>query len=327
MTPMSRLFRIARLRRFALLSLTVSTVVGGLTAQPALAASPVPVVAAENFYGDVATQIGGSHVAVTSIMSNPDQDPHLFETSPSTARQLSAAKIVVFNGAAYDPWMDKLLGASPRAGRVQIEAANLVGKKGGDNPHLWYLPATMPAVAKAYADALKQADPSSQADVDRQLAGFLSSLDPINAKIAAMHAKYQGVSVTATEPVFGYMADAVGLDMRNLRFQTAVMNDTEPTATDLAAFEKDLSERRVKVLFYNAQVSDELTRKLLAIAKKSGVAVVSVTETEPHGMTYQAWMLHQLDALDAALAAQTAQGSASKAATGAVATQTGGTKQ
>jgi zinc/manganese transport system substrate-binding protein len=328
MSPMSRLFRIARLNRFVTLSLAAGAVTAAMVAQPALAASPVPVVAAENFYGDLATQIGGSHVAVTSIMSNPEQDPHLFETSPSTARQLSAARIVVFNGAAYDPWMDKLLGASPRPGRVQIEAATLVGKKGGDNPHLWYLPATMPAVAKAYADALKQADPSSQADVDRQLAGFLSSLDPINAKIAAMRAKYQGVPVTATEPVFGYMADAVGLEMRNLRFQTAVMNDTEPTATDLAAFEKDLSGRQVKVLFYNAQVSDELTRKLLAIAKKSGVAVVSVTETEPHGMTYQAWMMKQLDALDAALAAQTS-GAASKPAAGAGAAtqQTGGTKQ
>ena len=273
-------------------------------ALPAYAGAKVPVVAAENFYGDIASQIGGDHVAVTSIMSNPDQDPHLFETSPSTARQLSAARIVIFNGAAYDPWMDKLLGASPRAGRVQIEAASLVGKKPGDNPHLWYLPATMPAVGKAYADALKQADPSIGADIDRQLATFVASLDPINAKITAMRAKYQGVPVTATEPVFGYMADAVGLEMRNLRFQTAVMNDTEPSAADLGAFEQDLRSHRVKVLFYNAQVSDELTRKLLAIAQSSGVGVVSVTETEPHGMTYQAWMLKQLDALDAALAAQ-----------------------
>ncbi|HTJ94457.1 MAG TPA: zinc ABC transporter substrate-binding protein [Pararobbsia sp.] len=301
---MFRLSRLARLCRRALLSLTFTAVAAALLPMSAVAASAVPVVAAENFYGDLATQIGGSHVTVTSILSNPEQDPHLFETSPSTARQLSGARIVIFNGAAYDPWMDKLLGASPRPARVQIEASTLVGKKDGDNPHLWYLPATMPAVAKAFADTLKQADPSSQADVDRQLAGFLASLDPINAKIAAMRAKYQGVPVTATEPVFGYMADAVGLDMHNLHFQLAVMNDTEPTASDLAAFEKDLRERRVKVLFYNAQVSDELTRKLLAIAKSSHVGIVSVTETEPHGMNYQSWMLHQLDALDTALAAQ-----------------------
>ncbi len=285
----------------SVLATTLAAAFAAGTAAPALAASPVPVVAAENFYGDMVKQVGGSHVAVKSIMSNPDQDPHLFETSPSTARELSAARLVVYNGAAYDPWMDKLLGASPRPNRVTIEAAALVGKKPGDNPHLWYLPATMPAVAKAVADALKQADPSSQADFDRQLASFVASLDPINAKIAAMRAKYQGVPVTATEPVFGYMADAIGLDMRNMRFQIAVMNDTEPSAADLAAFQQDLRERRVKVLFYNGQVSDETTRKMLAIAKAAHIPVVGVTETEPNGMNYQNWMLHQLDALDAAL--------------------------
>lgn len=291
---------LSRLTR--LISATIATTaIFATSVAPAQAATGIPVVAAENFYGDMVKQIGGNRVAVKSIMSNPDQDPHLFETSTSTARQLSAARVVVYNGAAYDPWMDKLLSASPRPGRVAIEAASLVGKKPGDNPHLWYLPATMPATAKAVADALKQADPSSQADVDRGLAAFLASLDPINAKIAAMRAKYQGLPVTATEPVFGYMADALGLDMRNMHFQVSVMNDTEPSATDLAAFQQDLRERRVKVLFYNAQVSDEMTRKMLAIAKSAGVAVVSVTETEPNGMNYQSWMLHQLNALDTAL--------------------------
>jgi zinc/manganese transport system substrate-binding protein len=290
-----------RLTRLTFVTTALSAALAAGFATPAQAAAAISVVAAENFYGDLVKQVGGDHVAVKSIMSNPDQDPHLFETSPSTARQLSAARVVVYNGAAYDPWMDKLLSASPRPARVAIEAASLVGKKPGDNPHLWYLPATMPATAKAVADALKQADPSSQADIDRGLAAFLASLDPINAKIASMRAKYQGLPVTATEPVFGYMADALGLDMRNMHFQVSVMNDTEPSATDLAAFQRDLRERRVKVLFYNSQVSDEMTRKMLAIAKSAGVAVVSVTETEPNGMNYQSWMLHQLNALDAAL--------------------------
>jgi len=293
-----------RLTRLTFAVTTLSAVLATGISTPAHAAMKIPVVAAENFYGDLVQQVGGDHVAVKSIMSNPDQDPHLFETSPSTARELSAARVVVYNGAAYDPWMDKLLTASPRPGRVAIEAAALVGKKPSDNPHLWYLPATMPATAKAVADALKQADPSSQADVDRGLAAFLASLDPINAKIAAMRAKYQGLPVTATEPVFGYMADALGLDMRNMHFQVSVMNDTEPSATDLAAFQQDLRERRVKVLFYNSQVSDEMTRKMLSIAKSAGVAVVSVTETEPKGMNYQSWMLHQLNALDAALSSK-----------------------
>ncbi|MGC1642520.1 MAG: zinc ABC transporter substrate-binding protein, partial [Pseudolabrys sp.] len=121
-------------------------------AVPALAAEEqIAVVATENFYGDIARQIGGDRVAVVSIMSNPDQDPHLFETTPATVRQIAKAQIVIVNGANYDPWMEKLLAATPRAGRVVITAADLTGRKAGDNPHLWYDPATMPAVATAFA--------------------------------------------------------------------------------------------------------------------------------------------------------------------------------
>ena len=128
-------------------------------AAPAHAAEgQIAVVAAENFYGDIARQIGGDRVAVVSIMNNPDQDPHLFETTPSIVRQLAAAQIVIINGANYDPWMDKLLAATPRTGRMVISAAQLTGRKPGDNPHLWYDPVTMPAVATALAEALAKAD-------------------------------------------------------------------------------------------------------------------------------------------------------------------------
>src|SRR5690242_16076983 len=124
----------------------------------AVNAEPIAIVAAENFYGDAAEQVGGSAVKVTSILSNPDQDPHLFEASASTARDLAAARIVIYNGADYDPWMGKLLSASRATGRITIEVAKLVGKKAGDNPHLWYDPATMPAVAKALAAQLAKLD-------------------------------------------------------------------------------------------------------------------------------------------------------------------------
>ena len=116
----------------------------------------IAVVAAENFYGDIARQIGGDRVAVISIMNNPDQDPHLFETTPAVVRQLAGAQIVVLNGANYDPWMDKLLAAVPRAGRTVISAAQITGRKAGDNPHLWYDPVTMPAVATALAERARQ---------------------------------------------------------------------------------------------------------------------------------------------------------------------------
>jgi zinc/manganese transport system substrate-binding protein len=267
----------------------------------ATAASPVKVVAAENFYGDVARQIGGSHVQVTSILSNPDQDPHLFEASPSVGKALANAKIVVYNGADYDPWMDKLLSASKATNRQTIVVGELLKKKAGDNPHLWYEPDAMPTYARELASSLQTSDPAHAADYTKNLNTFLASLKPIDARVAAIKAKYAGTPVTATEPVFGYMAQALGLDMRNDKFQLAVMNDTEPSASDVATFENDLRSHAVRVLFYNSQASGGAAQRMRDLALKVGVPVVGVTETEPAGKTYQAWVLDELSAVEKAL--------------------------
>ena len=265
-------------------------------------AKPLTVVAAENFYGDLAQQIGGPAVHVTSILTNPNQDPQTFEASPSTARAIADAGLVVYSGADYDPWVANLLAASKAPDRKVIVVADLVHRKSGDNPHLWYDPATMPALAKTLAAEFAGRDPVHRADYESRLQAFLASLEPMNRKIAELRQKYAGQPVSATEPVFGYMSDALGLDMRNQPFQIAVMNDTEPSASQIAAFEKDLKSRAVKVLFYNSQVTDDLTARLQKIAQESGVPIVGVSETEPPGLSYQAWMGGQLEATGKALA-------------------------
>jgi zinc/manganese transport system substrate-binding protein len=263
--------------------------------------TPIDIVAAENFYGDVARQIGGDGVVVSSILINPDQDPHLFETTPAVVRKVADARIVIFNGANYDPWMQKLLDAVPRSGRTVISVAAIAGRKPGDNPHLWYDPATMPAVAKALAEALGNMDPAHKAAYDLQLQSFLASLRPLDQKIADMRAKYAGVAVTATEPVFGYMANALGLIVRNERFQMAVMNDTEPAARDLAAFENDLRKANVNILLHNKQVTSNLASRLIDVAQRANVPVVGITETAPANATYVDWMLGELGELEQAL--------------------------
>ncbi len=268
----------------------------------AASAAGIDVVAAENFYGDLAKQVGGKYVSVTSILSNPDQDPHLFEADPSTARALKSAKVTISNGADYDPWMDKLLKADPSQGRLEIVAADLVGKKAGDNPHLWYDPKTMEAVAKDLADKLSTIEPAHKAEFEKNAAGFDTSIKPLDAKVAAMKTKYAGQPVTASEPVFGYMAGLIGLDMHNEPFQMAVMNNTEPSASDVAKFEDDLKGHKVRVMLYNSQADDQAVKRLVQIAKDNHVPVVGVSETEPAGSTYQSWMTKQLDALDHALA-------------------------
>ncbi len=268
---------------------------------PAMAAPAIRIVAAENFYGDVARQLGGADVEVASILTNPSQDPHLFEASPSVARAISTAHIVIYNGIGYDPWIEKLTAAARGTGRQTIVVADLVGKKAGDNPHIWYDPNTMSALAKALATALIAADPGHKADYERRLAHFRQSLQPIQARIAALRQRLAGVPVTATEPVFGHLFDALGVTVRNQSFQRAVMNGTEPGASEVAAFERDLAARRVRLLVYNRQASSPMAERMLKLAEASHVPVVGATETEPPGKSYQAWMLDELDAVDRAI--------------------------
>jgi zinc/manganese transport system substrate-binding protein len=273
----------------------------GLLAAPAAQAAPLSVVAAENFYGDVAKQIGGPQIAVTSILSNPDQDPHLFEVSPAIAQSLSGARIVIYSGIGYDPWMAKLLAAAKGGDRTVIVVADLMHRKDGDNPHIWYDPQVMLAFAKALTDTLAADDPANSALYYDRLAKFSASLDPLMAAISALRQRAAGVSVTATEPVCGYLFDAIGLISRNQAFQLAVMNNAEPSAADVAAFETDLKTGAVKLLAYNSQASDPVAVRMRRLALRARVPVVAVTETEPPGKSYQAWMRGQLAAIEQAL--------------------------
>jgi zinc/manganese transport system substrate-binding protein len=210
----------------------------------------------------------------------------------------------VHNGIDYDPWLEKLLRVARSADRKKIVVADLVGKKAGDNPHIWYDPATMSALAKTLSDTLSIADPVHRAGYERRLAEFEESVKPIQAKIGELRQRLAGTPVTATEPVAGYLLDALGMQVKNHAFQLAVMNNTEPSASDFAAFENDLETHQVKLLVYNSQATDPLAERMQKIAKASGVPVVGVTETEPARMNYQGWMTSVLDAIDRAIPKQ-----------------------
>ena len=272
-------------------------------ALPAAArAEPVAVVAAESVYGDLVRQIGGGNVAVTSVIASADQDPHEFEPGPAVARAVAGARLVVYNGAGYDPWMERLLSAASSRGRETIDVARLAGRKPGDNPHVWYDVAAISAFATAVAAKLSAIDPAHRQAYADGLAAFDASLSPLRARIAALRARFAGTPVSATEPVFQYMAGALGLTVRNAAFQRAVMNGTEPGARTMKAFEDDLRRHTVKALLYNTQTGAAVAQRMRDIAKQTGVPVVAITETQPPGRTYPQWMLAQLDALERALA-------------------------
>ena len=262
----------------------------------------VGIVAAENFYGDVAKQIGGGNVEVTSILTNPDQDPHLFTANVDTAKAVADAQVVIYSGIDYDPWMEQMNAAHPNAARITIDVSRLIHAQPGDNPHIWYNPLTMPALAKKLMVILSVKDPLHVADYRANLGKFLASLQPLDMKIAALKAKYAGTDVVATEPVFGYMSDALEFKMHAMEFQNHVMNNVEPTARESEEFETLLKTKKVKILFYNGQVSEPITARMQTVANRAGIPVVGVTETEPAGMTYVPWMLVQLAAVEKALA-------------------------
>jgi zinc/manganese transport system substrate-binding protein len=266
-------------------------------------ADGLKIVAAENFYGSLAQQIAGPDETVTSILSNPNQDPHEFTTNASTAKAVADADIVIYNGAGYDDWMDKLLAADGKKGRVVICVAKLAKVQDGANPHLWYNPDNILLLGSTLAQALTERGVASD---KKPVSNLYESILKLKARIALIAINPGGLpkplSVTATEPVFGYMATALGFKMLNEPFQYKVMNDTEPSAAETAAFEKSLTSHEAKLLFYNSQVSDPATERLKAIAEKAGIPVIGVTETMPaQYKTYAEWMNAELDEVEAAL--------------------------
>ena len=270
-----------------------------------LRADSLKIVAAENFYGGVAQQIAGSDASVTSILSNPNQDPHEFTTDASTARAVADADVVIYSGIGYDSWMDKLLGTGGKPGRVVICVADLISAKDGENPHIWYDPPTMPALVDKLATTLPAPDPTDRTLYRQRADDFKASMKPVLDQIVSIKAAHPNLTVTATEPVFGYLAGALGFKMLNYDFQVNVMNDTEPTAQQTAAFEQSLTSHSAKILFYNSQVTDPTTDRLKEIAEKAGVPIVGVTETQPlEHKTYVEWMLAELHDVEAGLAAQ-----------------------
>ncbi|MCB1498924.1 MAG: zinc ABC transporter substrate-binding protein [Bauldia sp.] len=274
------------------------------TAAPATAAeTPIAIVAAESFYGEVAAAIGGDRVVVDNVAVSPDTDPHDFAPPPSVARSVADARVVIMNGLDYDHWMEQLIEASPGGDRTVLDVATLIGAAEGGNPHLWYDPQAVPALASALAATLSEVDPVGAAGYASRLKDYAASLDVLNQKITSVRDRYAGTEVAASEPVFGPMAEALGLKMVGEDFQHAVMNETEPSARAIAEVEDDIKSGRVKVFFYNSQVVDPMTERLLTVAENAGVPVVAVTESMPAGKTYTGWMLDQLEATARALSA------------------------
>jgi zinc/manganese transport system substrate-binding protein len=279
---------------------------GGTPAAAAASAVTITAIGAENEYADVISQVGGKYVQASSIMSNPNTDPHTFEASPAVAREISAARLIVQNGVGYDDWATTIENAVPSSGRKVINVQQLLGLPDSTpNPHLWYKPTTMPAVASAIAADLGQIDPAHAAYFKANAASFTASLSAWDKAIAAFRAAHLGTPVATTEPVADYMLQAVGADnLTPFTFQADIMNGVDPSPQGAATERSLFTGHKVRVFLYNQQVTDSLTESFIALAHASGIPVVGVYETMPTpGYDYQSWMLAEVNALDKAVTA------------------------
>jgi len=298
----------ASMRGLIVLSLVLASPVvmsacSSSAADPGSGVGPVRVVAAENFYGDIAQQIGGPHVSVTSILSDPNADPHLYEPGTSAGAAVASAQLVIDNGVGYDAFMDKLLQSSPSSTRTVITAADVLGVvDAGANPHLWYDLPEVPKIAAAIADGLSRADPADAAYYRAHLTAFDASLRPLDRALARIKADDGGAPVAYTEPVPGYLLAAAGLVVKTPEdFAVAIEEGNEPTPQAVATMNALLTGNQVKVLLYNSQATSPITERLLTLAGQSGVPVVPVSETLPPGRSFQDWQGAQIRALSAAL--------------------------
>ena len=266
------------------------------------------IVAAEDFWGSLARQLGGDHVDVKSLIANPDTDPHDYEPTPSDGRAIASARLVITNGIGYDPWTDNLLSANKASGRDVVKVGDLVGLKEGDNPHQWYSPAVVEKVMSAITDEYKKLDADRAGDYESLRRHVeTDALGAYHSVIADIKARYAGVAVGASESIFVPLADALGLHLLTpASFLDAISEGNDPTAADKATVDQQIATKAVKVLVFNSQNSTPDVQRLVDAAKAKGIPVATVTETlTPQGATFQDWQTGQLQALERALATAT----------------------
>jgi zinc/manganese transport system substrate-binding protein len=288
------------------LALGVPALLSGVLVSSSASAAqdqPVHVVAAENFWGNIAAQIGGRDAQVTSLITNPNADPHLFETDAHDAALLAQAQVVIENGAGYDTWMGSLLSADGGQPHI-VNAASVLHVGGSDpNPHLWYDLPRVPRVAAAIAAALTSAAPRDAATFQRNLAIFDASLQRLDGTLATIKREFHNVSVAYTERVPGYLLADARLDVKTpAGFARAIEDGTDPGAADTVAMRELLTNHDVNVLLYNVQTVTPVTAQMRALAKQHGIPVVGVSETMPANVaTYQDWQESQMVGLLRAL--------------------------
>jgi zinc/manganese transport system substrate-binding protein len=264
----------------------------------------VQVVAAENFWGSIAAQIGGIHAHVVSVITNPNTDPHQYEPTASDARNLASAQLVIENGIGYDPWVSKFLAADASTAPV-LDVGGLLGVASGGNPHRWYNPANVQTVIDALVAHYQKLDPADRAYFSAQRTSFNAvALSQYNQLISSIKSTYGGTPVGASESIFSMLAPALGLNLITPpAFLTAISEGTDVSAADKATIDNQIQNHLIKIYVYNSQNTTPDVQAQLDECRAAGIPTARITETlQPAGATYQAWQTAQLREIQAALA-------------------------
>jgi len=265
--------------------------------------SRLQVVAAEGFWGSIAGQLGGDHVEVASIVTNPATDPHDYEPTPDDGRTFAQAQYVVVNGVGYDPWATKLIDANPVDGRRVLDIGDLVGAAAGDNPHRWYVPGDVERVVDQITSDYQRLDPAAADAYQQRHDEFeATGLARYHALLDQIHTRYSGVAVGASESIFEGLADATGLDLLSPpSYLGAISEGTDPTAADKATMDRQIADGEIKVFVFNSQNATPDVQALVDAATARGIPVTTITETPPADVSFQDWQADQLESLVAAL--------------------------
>jgi zinc/manganese transport system substrate-binding protein len=303
--------------RLAVVAVVAAAVAGCSTSAPASpspgssgpsSSTKITVVAAENFWGSLASQLGGEHATVTSVIDNPDADPHDYEPTPADGRTIASAQYVIVNGIGYDPWAPKLVAANPSDKRTVLTVGDLVGVKEGGNPHRWYSPDDVHKVIAQITADYKKLDPADAAYFDQQKQTFESqTLGKYNSLISEIKSKYAGTPIGASESIVTPLAEGLGLTMLTPEsFLDAISEGGDPTAQDKATIDAQIKGKQIKVYVYNSQNSTPDVQAQVDEAKAAGIEVATVTETPaPANVSFQDWQATQLTGIEQALAKAT----------------------
>ncbi len=294
--------------RIAAVLALVAVVLSGCGGRPTATTTisgEIRVVAAENFWGSIASQLGGQNISIYTIVKDPAADPHEYEATAADSVEVAKADYIIINGAGYDTWAQKLIDANPSGGRRVLNVGNLLGKKQGDNPHFWYNPDYIKQVCQQITLDYRELNPQRADAFNMQLTVYTQSLlTPYYDLVASIRQTYTGTKVGATESIFVYMAAALGLDLISpVTFMQAVSQGSDPPGPSVAEFQTQINQKQIAVLVYNDQTATVVTTNIKQLADSKGIPTVGISETLiPANATFQDWQVQQLTALRDALA-------------------------